>query len=164
MPRIQLALVLTLALTSAACLRSTTTIDLHPDGSGTIVQETGVSTQTLAMLKQLSANNPGATTPELFSEDQARKAAASMGVTFVSGEPIKTADVEGYRARFSFDDISKVKVNMEQGAPGLSGSDPKEPPFAFTFDRGAASSVLTIQMPTQMPGGGALPGMPKKTG
>ena len=127
MPRIQLALVLTLALSSAGCLRSTTSIELHPDGSGTIVQETGVSTQTLAMIKQLSANNSAAKPPELFSEDQARKAAASMGVAFVSGEPIKTADVEGYRARFSFDDISKVKVSMDQGAPGLSGGDPNHP-------------------------------------
>jgi hypothetical protein len=77
----------------------------------------------------------------------------------VSGEPIKTGDLEGYRAKFSFDDISKVKVSMEQGAAGIAGGDSKQPPFSFTFNRGPASSLLTIQMPEQMPGRKALPGL-----
>jgi hypothetical protein len=161
MHRILSALCLALALASAGCIRSTTAIDLHPDGSGTIVQETAVSAQALAMLKGMAAGNQTGDAPtELFSEEQARKTAAAMGVTFVSGEPIKTADLDGYRAKFSFDDISKVKVSMEQGASGIAGGDSKQPPFSFSFDRGPSSSLLTIQMPEQMPGGKALPGLP----
>ncbi len=82
-----------------------------------------------------------------------------MGVTFVSGEAIKTGDLEGYRARYAFDDISKVTVKMDQGTDSLaSGPDARKPPFGFAFKRGAAASVLTIQMPDQTPGpAGALP-------
>jgi hypothetical protein len=153
-------LCLALTLASVGCIRSTTAIDVRADGSGTIVQETGISAQALAMLKGMAgAEKPGAAPTELFSEEQARKAAAAMGVTFVSGEPIKTGDLEGYRAKFSFDDISNVKVSMEQGAAGIAGGESKQPPFAFTFNRGASSSLLTIQMPEQMPASKALPGL-----
>ena len=148
----------------AGCLRSTTTIDLRPDGTGTVVQETAVTSQALAMLKGFSPQQTGADAPsELFGEEQARKAAATMGVTFVSGEPFKTGEMEGYRARYSFDDIAKVKVNMQQQAtPGVSSD--KQPPFAFTFDRGATASVLTIEMPEKLPGGTPIPGMPTAGG
>ncbi len=154
------SLALLIALGSAGCLRSTTTIDLKADGSGTIVQETAVSAQALGMLQGLAgANQTGEKPPQLFGEEQARKAAATMGVTFVSGEAVKTGDLEGYRARYAFDDISKVTVKMDQGTDSVApGSDTKKPPFGFTFKRGAAASVLTIQMPDQTPGAaGALP-------
>jgi hypothetical protein len=141
---------LLLAFASTACLRSTTTIDLKPDGSGTIVQETAVSAQALGMLQGLAAGGQagGEKPPDFFTEEQARKAADTMNVTFVSGEPIKTAELQGYRARYSFDDISKVTVKMDQGANNIApGADTKKPPFAFTFTRGATSSQLNIQMP-----------------
>ena len=91
------------ALASTGCLRSTTTIDLKPDGSGTIVQETAVSAQALRMLQGLTGANQaaGEKPPQLFSEEQARKAATTMNVTFVSGEPIKNGELEGYRARYA---------------------------------------------------------------
>lgn len=153
------SLALLVALGTTGCLRSTTTIDLKADGSGTIVQETAVSAQTLGMLQGLAgANKTAEKPPEIFGETQARQAATTMGVTFVSGEAIKTGDLEGYRARFSFDDISKVTVKMDQGPDNLTGSDAKKPPFGFAFKRGAAASVLTIQMPDQTPGAaGSLP-------
>jgi len=167
---LRITLALLVALASTACLRSTTVIDLKTDGSGTIVQETGVTAQALAMLKGFGGGNQtGGAPTDLFGEEQAKKTAASMGVTFVSGEPFKTGELEGYRARFAFDDISKVMLNMEQNAAGgvtggvAGATSQKEPPFRFAFDRGAASSVLTIQMPEQVPGKkgplGELPGM-----
>ena len=140
------------AFICSACVRSVTTVDLRPDGSGTIQQETSMSQQTLAMIKGFApADQKGGPPPDIFSEEQARKMAATMGVTFVSGEPMKTADQEGYRARYSFDDITKVKVNMEPG-PDMPGSKAKED-VVFTFDRRPTSSLLTIQMPQQKPGG-----------
>jgi len=148
-PSFALALTLTLAVVSAGCLRSTTVVDLKPDGSGTIVQETALTAQALSMIKSMgNANEPGGKAGDIFDEQQARTAAAAMGVTFVSGEPFKANEMEGYRARFSFDDITKVKVNMSQNA-NMTGGTSKEPPFSFAFDRGAASSLLTIQMPQQ---------------
>jgi hypothetical protein len=147
------SLALIIALGSVGCLRSTTTIDLKSDGSGTIVQETAVSAQALGMIQGLAgANQTGEKPAPLFGEEQARKAAATMGVTFVSGETIKTGELEGYRARYAFDDISKVSVKMDQTDNLAPGSDSKKPPFAFMFKRGASASVLTIQMPEQTPG------------
>ncbi len=154
------SLVLLLALFSTGCFRSTTTISLRPDGSGTVVQETGMTAQALAMIKSMAGGqNAKDVPPDLFGEEQAKKAAATMGVTFVSGEPFKTAEFEGYRARYSFTDISQVKVNMEQNAAQMSATG-KEPPFSFNFNRGASSSVLTIQMPDQVPTKGKLPMLP----
>jgi hypothetical protein len=154
------SLALLIALGATGCLRSTTTIDLKSDGSGTIVQETAMSAQALGMLQGLAgANQKPEKPPQLFGEEQARQAGATMGVTFVSGETIKTGDLEGYRARYTFDDISKVTVKMDQGTDNLvPSSEARKPPFGFAFTRGITASVLTIQMPDQTPGAaGALP-------
>lgn len=148
------------AIFSTGCLRSTTVIDLRPDGGGTIVQETGLTAQAVAMIKGFgSANQQGGNKPtDLFTEEQARKAAEAMGVTFVSGEPFTGNGMEGYRARFSFDDITKVKMSMDQSAAQLTSPDakPKEPPFSFAFDKKAASSLLTIQLADESKGGPKL--------
>jgi hypothetical protein len=154
------ALALLVAVASSGCLRSTTTIDLKDDGSGTILQETAVSTQAIGMLQGLAGAQPAGEKPvQLFGEEQARKAADTMGVTFVSGEPYKAGELEGYRARYSFADISKITLKMDQGTNSMApGSDTKKPPFGFGFKRGSAGSLLTIQMPDQTPGApGALP-------
>ena len=146
---------------ASGCLKSTTTIELKTDGSGTIVQENAVTAEALAMIKGFAASqNSKEAAPDIFSQEQALKTAETMGVTFVSGEPIKTGGMEGYRARYRFDDISKLKINMQQGPDSLvPAAAEKEAPFGFSFSRGATSSLLTIQMPTQGIGG-ALPGMP----
>ena len=160
--RPSLLILLTAALTSA-CLRSTTTIELKPDGSGTIVQENAVGAEALAMLKSFASNaqqGKGGGAPDIFTQEQAMKTGEAMGVMFVSGEPIKTAELEGYRARYRFDDITKIKVNMKQTPDAMGGAGADQPPFGFTFAKGTSSSTLTIQMPDQMPGGSALPGLP----
>ena len=157
-------LVLLTAVLTSGCLRSTTTIELKPDGSGTIVQENAVGAEALAMLKSFAASSPqqgkGGASPDIFTQEQAMKTGEAMGVTFVSGEPIKTADLEGYRARYRFDDITTIKVNMKQTPDAMPGAGSDQPPFGFTFAKGSSSSTLTIQMPDQMPGGSALPGLP----
>ena len=62
-----------------------------------------------------------------------------MGVTFVSGEPIKTGELEGYRARYRFDDISKVTVKMDQGANSLApGGDTQEAALWVRIHAGAS--------------------------
>jgi hypothetical protein len=162
MRRTLLALIAVAVVTCTGCLRSSTVIELKPDGSGTILQETGLTPEAMAMIKGFGAQNQnaggGGGVSDLFTEEQARKAAESMGVTFVSGEPFKTSTLEGYRSRFAFDDIAKVKVNMDQTAASMSpnSGSKRQPPFSFAFNKGAASSLLTIQMPEQGPGGQKL--------
>ena len=152
--RISLAL-LVVACASAGCLRSATTIDLRPDGSGTILQETAMTAQALVMMKSFG-DPTGKTSTEFFTEEAARKAAATMGVKFVSAEPYETADLKGYRARFAFDDITKVQVNLDSSGSPFTESEKKDPLFNFSFDRRPASSLLTIQMPEDKPGGFGL--------
>ena len=162
--RLKHALLVILAgAVASGCLKSTTTIELKPDGSGTIVQENAVTAEALAMMKGLASSQNAKDVPQdLFSQEQAVKTAETMGVTFVSGEPIKTATHEGFRAHYKFDDITKIKFNMQQGPEAMAGAGAgSQPPFGFTFARGASSSLLTIQMPEQAPG--AFPGMPKGT-
>jgi hypothetical protein len=141
------------ALSCAGCLRSTTTINLKPDGSGTIDQEIGATPQAIAMFKSMVANQAkGQAVPEIFGREQAEKLASSMGgVKFLSGEPIKTAELEGYRAKYGFDDITKVRVNPTQGSNLAAGgaANPAEPPVGFGFERNGSSSTLTIRMPEQ---------------
>jgi hypothetical protein len=147
------------ALLASGCLRSTTVISVKPDGSGTVVQETGVSPQALAMLQGMAGSSaePGKMPPQLFGEEQARKAAETMGIQFVSGEPMKTAQMEGYRARFAFDDVRKLRMKMNQdptkNAATTSGGDS---PFGFDFERRGSSSVLTIVMPEKADGAAGM--------
>ena len=166
----RLVIVLFVAATCTACLRSTTVISVKPDGSGTIVQETGLSPQALGMLKGMAASeaasgNQGKIPAEFFGEEQAKKAAATMGVQFVSGEPIKTAQLEGYRARFAFGDVRKLRMNMNQDpTAGLSGSAPSgDSPFGFDFEKRGESALLTITVPQSGLGKqgavGAFPGV-----
>jgi hypothetical protein len=157
----QLIALIAIVVSSSACLRSTTTITVKADGSGTVVQETGVSQQALAMLKGMGGGASGGGPEQMFGEEQAKKAADMMGVQFVSGEPIKTADLEGYRARYSFADIRNVRMRMNQtDSAGMAAGEPakKESPFTFGFDRKGASSVLTITVPEQHQ---PLDGLPK---
>jgi hypothetical protein len=142
------AIVLFVALTCSACLRSTTVISLKPDGSGTIVQETGMTAQAMAMLKSMAAGagEKGEVPKEMFGEKEARKAAEAMGVQFVGGEPIK-GELEGYRARFAFADIGQIRMRLSQESTSLTGGSTQDPPFGFQFQKGTAASRLTIKMP-----------------
>jgi hypothetical protein len=141
------------ALSCAGCLRSTTTINLKLDGSGTIDQEIGATPQAIAMFKSMAANQAkGQPMPEIFGREQAEKLASSMGgVTFLSGEPIKTAELEGYRAKYGFDDITKVRANLTQGSnlAGAGAASSAEPPVGFGFERTGSSSLLTVRMPDE---------------
>ena len=159
---LRLAIVALVAATSAGCLRSTTVISLKPDGSGTIVQETGMTAQAVAMLKSMAASggNQANAPKELFGEAEARKAADAMGVKFVGGEPIKGA-LEGYRARFAFDDIRQIKMRLSQDAAADLGKvAASDPPFGFDFEKGAAASRLIIKMPDLKSPAGSM-GLPK---
>ena len=149
------------ALACTGCFRSTTLVTVRPDGSGTIDQEMGMKPETVAMLKSMAGGGGGGQgtkdlSAELFTEKQARETADKLGARFVSGEPLKTADVEGYRARYAFDDITKLQMNMGQQPAQMAGvsggqADTSRPPLVFEFARGASSSTLTIRMPEQTP-------------
>jgi hypothetical protein len=166
----RLGLTLLAVVVTSGCFRSTTTITIKQDGSGGIDQELGASAGAMAMLRNFTApdqaDKKAAADMQLFGPEQAQAAAETMGVRFVSGEPVKTAEFEGYRAHFAFDDITKIKLNKNPPNPGtLNTTKPDDPPFGFAFAKGNRSSVLTINMPPTKPGeSGFLPKMPGGTG
>ena len=103
------------ALVLPGCLQSETTITLNKDGSGTLVEQTTLGPQIMAMLSQFAAlgGDPDADPlDEIFSEEKARAKAASLGegVTFEKSEPVGAGPNKGARVTYAFADINKLKV------------------------------------------------------
>jgi hypothetical protein len=162
----RLILLVALAVACTGCFRATTTITVHPDGSGLIDQEVGISSQARALLSSMGGRGDAGANPDItmFGPEQAQKIADSMGVRFVSGEPVKNADLEGYRAHYAFDDITQVRLKRNQTATaGMSETKGGEPLFNFAFARRGANSVLTVQLPTDEQAA-TLPALPGVNG
>jgi hypothetical protein len=145
-------LVLALMLTCSGCIHISTLITLKPDGSGTMDQEIGMNPQALSMLAGFGANGRGmqqqaGRLDDIFNEQKAREQAEKMGVKFVSGTPVDTPSLKGYRARFAFDDIKALKVRMEDARAMRGDSNSRQDPFDFEFAKGPSSSTLTIHIP-----------------
>ena len=163
----RLCLTLLAVAVCSGCFRATTVITVKQDGSGTLDQELGFTAQAMAMLRNFGSS-PGSQKSgdvQMFGPEQAQTMAESMGVRFVSGEPVKTPDLEGYRAHFAFDDVSKIRLNkmnvQTPTGPGADAQKPDEAPLSFGFRKGDKASVLTINVPEQKSGTGALmPQMP----
>jgi hypothetical protein len=173
-----------IALALPGCLQNETTIHLNKDGSGTLVDETLLGAQMLAMIDQMAAGFGGGGDAEkpkddpikqMFSEDKAKKRAAELGegVTYVKSEPLDKNGAKGARTTYAFKDISKLKVSTGDGMDSMSKMSPmgdapeaaapkKQEPIGFAF----ADGKLTIKMPepvkkTADPEAPAAEGQPK---
>ncbi len=165
----KVATVALVATLSAGCIRSTTVVNVKPDGSGTVEQTTLVN---LGLMKGMLGGMGGAQTPAPGMQNEAdhKRSASRMGdgVTFVSAEPVKSDDgFEGSKAVFAFADVTKLKVDQD---PNLSGSStggistpPKNSnPVTFGFTKANGVSTLTVSLaedatkgnPTVAPSGG----------
>jgi hypothetical protein len=159
-------LLLVCSLITSGCFTSVTTIKVKPDGSGTIEQSIAMKAEAAAQLTAMAAtfgdaagkdNDKAASPPELFSDKDMREAATKFGegVTFVSSQPIKTKDMVGRVATYSFADITKVRVNQKppspKGTPGEPASKGKgagAEDVSFKFLRHpAGTSVVTVVFP-----------------
>ncbi len=145
----------------SACFQSETTIHLNKDGSGTLIEETRLGAQMLAMMDQMSAGfgGGGAEKPkedpmkQMFSEEKARTRAAELGegVAFEKSEPVNLNGSKGARVTYRFNDINKLRISAGDGMKNMSpmGEAPaaavkkKVEPITFSY----ASGKLTIRMP-----------------
>ncbi|QTN34111.1 hypothetical protein HZ994_17905 [Akkermansiaceae bacterium] len=139
----KLALGLFAALALPSCFQSETTITLNKDGSGTIVEETLLGAQMMAMMTQFA--QPGQPDPvaEMFKEEKARKKLATMGegVEYVKTEMIDKDGRKGARIHYKFADINKISVSpgdavddMQEGdgeAPAEAGKDKDSAKFQY---------------------------------
>ena len=163
------------ALSLTSCLQNETTIHLNKDGSGTLVEETTLGAQMLAMMEQMAGAFGGAAggadkkdpMADSFSEKKAKARAATLGegVTLEKNEAITKDGNKGGRATYHFADINKLRISpsdgMKDASPmgGMGGHMPeakKSKPIIFTY----APGKLTIAMPEQEKVDGPAPEAP----
>jgi len=145
------------ALALSSCFQHEMTITLNKDGSGTVVEESLISAQMLAMLAQMAAGFGGEDgeapdpTAELLSKEEAQKRAKELGegVTLVKIEPVEVNGAKGARVTYAFTDINKLNADLGSGMNTMGsgeeeGGDVKnEQPIGFAYHDGK----LTIKMP-----------------
>jgi hypothetical protein len=161
MPKVLRLSMLALACALASgCITAVTTIRLKLDGSGTIEQSMTMKAEMAEQFAALAGGfgEPGKAgakrdAPELFSEKEMREGASKygQGVTFVSSKPIKTKEMVGRVATYSFSDITKVRVNQKPPSPSEGMAAPKAAEdVLFRFDRHpGGTSLVTVVFPDQ---------------
>ncbi len=127
---LKLSFALCLSLFASSCLQTETTVNLNKDGSGTIVEQTILGEQMLAMMTQFA--QPGQPDPiqEMFSEDKSKAKVGKMGegVEFVKVEMINEGGKKGGRVHYKFADINKLNINPAGGLEAMN--DGEEEPEA----------------------------------
>jgi hypothetical protein len=141
MRNIRILAFLAVAFAATGCLRATYTLNLKPDGSGTITSLTAVSQQGGMFGAQAGAAMP--TEAEL----RAQAAAMGQGVRFVSSAPYKADGFEGVTAVFAFDDVNTLTLNLEQALASETDDLDPDADIKLSFSREGGRSVLVIGMP-----------------
>jgi hypothetical protein len=138
-----------------SCIESETTINLNKDGSGTLVVETMMGAQALAMMGGLGEAGEGAPDPtaDLVSEEKARGAGAKLGegVTFEKVEAVERNGARGGRATYKFADINKLKLDPNSALAAMGdqeeGAEAEAPkPITFAY----AGGKLTVTQPGEV--------------
>lgn len=158
----KLALVFLLSFLMSGCIDYTSTIKLNNDGSGTIEETVLMSDLFFQMMKSFAESFADTVLTDddfsLFDEDQLKMQAGDMGVAvkYLSGEKVKINGKEGYKALFSFDDISGVRIteNPDDKMPKdemieNDAAAEKEEYITFNFTKGNPS-ILEINFPKEI--------------
>jgi len=136
------------------CLQSTALIKVNADGSGTLENQTTMTSAALAQIRQLSGLFGGTDSKPVdpFSEQQMRDLAAQMGdgVTLLSTRPLRVAGSEGREAVYAFRDITKLRVSETPAAPGNASVR------AGGLSLGAGQSAAVSVELSRTPGGNVL--------
>lgn len=141
------------ALASTGCLRATYTLNLKPDGSGTIHQTMAMTAAAMGQAGMMMGAESGSLIPD---ETKLRAAAAEMGtgVRFLNSTPYTTAGFKGVTAVYAFDDIRTLSLSMDKMmAAGMDTPVADKAPDAevkLSFARAANGTTLMLTMP-QLP-------------
>ena len=155
----------------SGCLEVDQILTLNKDGSGTIVEETVLGAQMVAMMEMGAAQGAGGPDPmaKLYDEEQYKNKADAYGegVEFVKLEKVQRNGGKGVKAHYKFADINTVVFEPGSGmdqmgdmAPGETKVDSQ--PLKFKY----ADGKLTITFPdppededAELPGDVANPEM-----
>lgn len=133
-----------------ACLQNESVMTLRKDGSGTLVEETMMGAQMVAMMEQMAAMGgaeaqAGAQDPlkEMYDEAKYKAAAAGYGegVEFVGLEKVARDGGKGVKVTYKFADINKLKFTpggslKEMGGEGAEAAAAEEEPVTFAYKDG----------------------------
>jgi hypothetical protein len=145
-----------ISLLLAGCLQVDTTINVNKDGSGTINEKVLLSKTFVDMMKEFAqAFQDSASTEEfsLFKEDEIKADAKDYGeeVKYVSHELISDDNWEGFEVVYSFNDITKIKIQPDPDSKVGIGEEDADTTvnkeyYFFKFKKGDVSE-LTIDRP-----------------
>jgi hypothetical protein len=150
------ALALATVMALAGCLDTSVKVIVKPDGSGTIEKTIVVSKTLVEFMKSMGSEGDSAAVEQSLLDEKSLKAQATgmgSGVTFLSAVKVSTDKGNGYKATYSFKDITKVKIdqnpsgdlNLPMGGAGQAEQAPQEN-ITFAFARGSPA-VLSIVLP-----------------
>ena len=136
----------------SGCLQSETKIKVDRNGAGTIERTMVLRSDVVEMMRSMQAFDTSKKDTGLLDEQKLRKDAEEMGqgVRFESVVPVKNKLGEGYRAVYSFSDISKIQISQTPGNDLPSGemgetSSGTGEFMTFEFARGNPSA-LTVRL------------------
>ncbi|WP_337866721.1 hypothetical protein [Ignavibacterium sp.] len=142
---------------TTGCLQVDTKVFVNKDGSGIIEENVLIKNEVLEMMKQfvMAFDSTKAEEFNFFQEEELISKASQYGegVTFLSSEKLKSENFEGVRARYSFQDISKVNLSLvaDDQLPALTEeSAPKDESelLKFVLDKTSAQTNLKIFLPS----------------
>lgn len=143
-----------LSVLLAGCLQVDTTINLKKDGSGTINEKVLMSKTFVNMMKEFAmAFQDSATAAEeefsLFKDEDIISDATEYGddVKYLSHSFISNDEWEGYEAIYSFDDISKIRIQPDPDSKVAmsedeAGSEDEGEYYFFKFKKGDVSELI----------------------
>jgi hypothetical protein len=144
----------------AGCLQVETIINVQKDGSGTINQKVVMSKTFVNIMKEFAQAFQDSTSTEefsLFKEDEIKADAKDYGedVKYVSHEFISDDQWEGFQAVYSFNDITKIKIQPDPGSKveldeeeGETTAD--EEYYFFKFKKGDVSELIIDRPPIEL--------------
>lgn len=140
----------------ASCLESHQTLNLKKDGSGTIVEETIMGAQMIAMMEGFGGGQEGGAGPlaEMYDEKQYKDKASSYGegVEYVKLEKVERNGGKGVKVTYKFKDVNTVRFEPGSGLDDLGPGDDaagaaaeeQSAPLKFAY----ADGKLVITFPT----------------
>ena len=143
-----------LSVLLAGCLQVDTTINLKKDGSGTINEKVLMSKTFVNMMREFAmAFQDSATAAEeefsLFKDEDIISDATEYGddVKYLSHSFISNDEWEGYEAIYSFDDISKIRIQPDPDSKVAmsedeTGSEDEGEYYFFKFKKGDVSELI----------------------
>ena len=144
----------------SGCLQISTKINVQKDGSGTINEKVLMSKTFINMMKEFAQAFQDSTSTEEFSffkDDEIIADAKDYGdeVKYVSHNFVKDDNWEGYEVIYSFDDITKIKIDPDPDSKvgmgdGVESACESTDYYFFKFNKGDVAELIIDRPPIEL--------------